>query len=218
MKWIHQQPKKERQRETFVRERLRERRERRQKEANRRSSSRCWFFETFRGGLFFFWFFPENHWTFLLLFTRYVPASISRSFIFTNIFFERRTVDCNNKLLRNVLVRSIRARAKNSFVRVASSLARFRETFANTLDGRRINIMRGRKKKRFWRQCTILNPMTAWWFEPKAYTSRSEKIFSVTRSHRARFVRDFPRVTLASWCRAAREMNRETEVEKSSSH
>ena len=59
-------------------------------------------------------------------------------------------------------------------------------------------------KKRFWRQCPILNPMTARKFQPKAYTFRSEKIFSLTRSHRARFVRDFPRVTLASWCRAAK--------------
>ena len=64
---------------------------------------------------------------------------------------------CCTLLRKGVLVRSLRACFANSFVRVASSLARFRET--NWMDGAYTS--EREKKKRFWRQCPILNPMTA---------------------------------------------------------
>ena len=71
---------------------------------------------------------------FLLLFTRYVPASISRrSFIFLPYSSNEEHRYCCALLRKSVLVRSLRARFANSFVRVASSPARFRET--NRMDG-----------------------------------------------------------------------------------
>ena len=120
------------------------------------SSRQCWFFQ-----IFFFvclFYISGKPFEFLLLFTRYVPASTSRrSFIFLPYSSNEEHRYCCALLRKSVLVRSLRARFANSFVRVASSLARFRET--NWMDG--AETFRERKKKRFWRQCPILNPMTA---------------------------------------------------------
>ena len=92
----------------------------------------CWFFQIFFR-LVFFIFFLENHshssfylhGTFLHL---YIAL-----FYFYRILPNEEHRYCCTLLRKGVLVRSLRACFANSFVRVASSLARFRET--NWMDG-----------------------------------------------------------------------------------
>ena len=80
-----------------------------------------------------FYFLSRKPFSFLLLFTRYVPASIYRALLFLPYSSNEEHCYCRTLLRKGVLVRSLRARFANSFVRVASSLARFRET--NWMDG-----------------------------------------------------------------------------------
>lgn len=116
-------------------ERERDAREADEEETNRRkgsSSHQCWFFQIFSFVCLFY--ISGKPFEFLLLFTRYVPASLSRrSFIFLPYSSNEEHRYCCALLRKSVLVRSLRARFANSFVRVASSPARFRET--NRMDG-----------------------------------------------------------------------------------
>ena len=106
-----------------------------------------------------FYFLSRKPFSFLLLFTRYVPASIYRALLFLPYSSERRT-----PLL---LYPSTKRCSRSISSRVFCEFLRSRRVFSGAIsrdksDGRRINIhQRERKKKRFWRQCPILNPMTA---------------------------------------------------------
>ena len=122
------------------------------------SSHRCWFFQI----IFFrlsFLYFRKTIRIPPFIYTVRSCISIAALFYFSTILFERRTplLLCPSA---KKCSRSISSRAFCEFLRS-------RRVFSGAIsrdksDGRRINIhQRERKKKRFWRQCPILNPMTA---------------------------------------------------------
>ena len=115
-------------------ERERDAREADEEETNRRGRRPLISVGFFRFSFVCLFYISGKPFEFLLLFTRYVPASLSRrSFIFLPYSSNEEHRDCCALLRKSVLVRSLRARFANSFVRVASSPARFRET--NRMDG-----------------------------------------------------------------------------------
>ena len=141
-------------------ERERDAREADEEETNRRkgsSSHQCWFFQIFFRLSFLY--FRKTIRIPPFIYTVRSCISIAALFYFSTILFERRTplLLCPSA---KKCSRSISSRAFCEFLRS-------RRVFSGAIsrdksDGRRINIhQRERKKKRFWRQCPILNPMTA---------------------------------------------------------
>ena len=134
----------------------REKQTKRKRTAGASSSHQCWFFQIFFRLSFFY--FRKTIRIPPFIYTVRSCIYIAALFYFSTILFERRTplLLCPSA---KKCSRSISSRAFCEFLRS-------RRVFSGAIsrdksDGRRINIQRERKKKRFWRQCPILNPMTA---------------------------------------------------------
>ena len=140
--------------------RERERRERSRRRGNEppgsSSSHQCWFFQIFFRLSFLY--FRKTIQIPPFIYTVRSCIYIAALFYFSTILFERRTP----LLLCPSAKKCSRSISSRAFCEFLCS----RRVFSGAIsrdksDGRRINIQRERKKKRFWRQCPILNPMTA---------------------------------------------------------